>query len=141
MTQPKLPEFVTPEPTTVEQTGPDEFDIHVDSGYRANVEYVHSCGLDEITYFSTRFIHKPPGWQCMRCGEQLDSDSAILDRRFLREKVHGTMMDMHELSKEIYVSNGDMGEVVTGHVMQLCVEAGDYSETFIVDAIKKELTP
>ena len=139
MTQPLLPEFVTPEPTTVEQTGPDEFAIHEDSGYRANVEFVHSCGLNEITYFSTRFKVKPPGWECMRCHERFDDDATTLDRRFLRKKVHGTMLDMHELSKEIYVSNGDMGEVVTGHVMHLCVEADDYSEAFIVDEIKKEL--
>ena len=143
MTQPKFPEFVTPGPTTVEQTGPDSFAIHEDSGYRANVEYIHTpCGSEPIDYLSTRLVPDGAGWVCRKCSKSLTdpSDVAVLDRMLLSTKVRCTMLDMHELSKEIYVSNGDMGEVVTRHVMRQCVEADDYSEAFIIDAIKGELS-
>jgi len=136
------PEFITPEPTTVEQTGPDEYAIYEDSGYRANVEYEHEpCGDDGIEYLSTRLSKDPAGagWKCRQCGSLPDKDIDAADRVLLRFKVTGIMLDMHYVSKEVYVSNHDQSEVVTGHVMRKCVEADDYSEAFIIDAIKEEL--
>lgn len=132
------PEFVPPEPTTVEQTGPDEFAVHVDSGYRSNVEHEHECGTKFIDYISSRFGIVRTGWMCRKCNTPLD-DLRVLDRLLLRVKIYGTLLDMQVMSKEVYVSNGDMGDVVTRHVMRRCVEADDYSEAFIAYAIKGEL--
>ena len=50
------------------------------------------------------------------------------------EKVSALLMEMH-IAKEVYISNGQMGDIVIANVLKRCRAASDYSTTTIKDFI------
>ena len=69
------------------------------------------------------------GWRCF-CQTKLGF-RPDLDRRLIRTKVSGLLMDLHE-HKLLYVSNGSMGDAITENVASECEKRTCYDQQTIL---------
>lgn len=70
------------------------------------------------------------GWQCESCGAELGF-RPDLDREYTYAKVRGILLDFHE-SKLIYISNGQMGDIVAWNVASRCEQDNLYDQHTIL---------
>src|SRR4051812_43195141 len=75
-------------------------------------------------------------WKCMSCLAELGY-RPDLDRAHTHTKVHGVLLDFHE-SQLIYVSNSEMGEVITSNVVRRCQQTDRYDQWTILEYILQD---
>ena len=84
---------------------------------------------DNLFYYPTV---NEAGWRCFCQTEQ--GFRPDLDRRLIRTKVSGLLMDLHE-HKLVRVSNGSMGECIIENVASECEKRGHYDQQTILQLI------
>jgi len=98
------------------------------------------CKLPDAYYY---LAVNEGGWKCVCCSNPVAGDppgySPKLDREEIWRKVSGILNDLHMLNV-VYISNGTMGDMLTGTVADICVKKGHYDQYTIASEILGQLT-